>query len=299
MNVGLGSYGNFGMSYLDGLQKGKSFDFTTKIEKNDSFSLKQGLNADFISFNKKDKKHRYKDKIPNGHSHYEHNGARFDIYKRGDDFQHQFVYPYDFDDDAFFNEFPYLKPFVYPDEGYDYFEHFYDDLSDLDKKIVYEVLNNAYQTKENAIGIGIYGDNHSAKLTDGSTLELNLGNAGHALSVVNITSSTVIFENPWDTSIKYEISWDEFVKLGVGYLCSADLQEAKLQEKCVDMTKQENYEYDFDFLDWLNLDLKYQSKKDYSLISDRYDYNYSQNNNRNFFFESLNYKPKYNKKRVS
>ncbi len=363
------------------------------------------LNIDFRS---KDKE------IPNGHSRYEYNGARYDIYRKDDEYKSQFVHPYDFDRSDFEKHFPYLEPVVnsantnkkdsissinglidentiqgatgdcwiisalyslasnekgkeiiknsikvnedntvtvtfagigvsytlteneisrhdtdnftsdnysngdndvlaaelaveklwqdiergkislntdsetllYTGEGMGistgglpsqlvYYltgvesdEYYNDDVSDLSEKEVYNILEDAYKSGNKALTFGVYNNTHTAKLTDGTVFELDLGNGGHALAITEIKEDTVTFVNPWDTSIKYEMSYKEFARLGIGYISSSNLNNASQVSEIKDMTDKNSYSYS---------DSYSYIPDDYSTFN-RYEYDYYDKN---------------------
>ncbi len=147
-----------------------------------------------------------------------------------------------------------------------------DNVVDLSKEDVYKVLEDAYKSGNKALTIGVYFNNHTSKLTDGTVFELDLGNGGHALAVTDIKEDTVTFVNPWDTSIKYEMKWEEFAKLGIGYICSSNLDNVSLTSEIKDMTDKNSYSdysiYDYDYI-----------PNDYSIYNPYGFDNYNKDNN--------------------
>ncbi len=131
-------------------------------------------------------------------------------------------------------------------------EYYNDDLSNLSKNTIYQVLQNALENGSTAVNFGIYYNEHSAKLIDGSTYSLDVEDGGHALAITNITSDTVTFVNPWDSSEEYTMSWSEFASLGIGYMSSADLTKAKDTREFVDMIDDSNSIDNNDNHDWNN-----------------------------------------------
>ena len=115
------------------------------------------------------------------------------------------------------------------------------DLSDLSQNQIYGELQKAYQSGNYSLTFGLYGNGHKAKLTNGETFELDFNNGGHALAITDVQKDTVTFVNPWDTSKKYTMSWEEFSKLGVGYMSSADLSKTNQKSEIKDMTSESNY----------------------------------------------------------
>ena len=114
------------------------------------------------------------------------------------------------------------------------------DLSNLSQSQVYEVLQNAYKSGNCSLTFGVYNGVHTATLADGTKYEIDLGQGGHALAITDIQDGTLTFVNPWDTSKKYTMTWEEFANLGVGYMCSSDLTKTSLASEIVDMTDPSN-----------------------------------------------------------
>jgi len=111
------------------------------------------------------------------------------------------------------------------------------------KGMLQKALNNS---DAGSLTFGLYGNGHSAKTVDGKIFELNMGSGGHALSITDVQKDTVTFVNPWDTSVKYTMSWDEFSKLGVGYMSYSDLNKTNTKTNVKDMTDISNYNYKTD-----------------------------------------------------
>lgn len=134
-------------------------------------------------------------------------------------------------------------------------EYYNEDLTDLSKSTIYSVLQEALDKGNTALNFGIYYNEHSAKLIDGSTYSLDVGDGGHALAITNITSNTVTFINPWDSNIEYTMSWSEFASLGIGYISSADLTNTNYKSEITDMSgnssSNNNYynDYEYEFND--------------------------------------------------
>ena len=63
------------------------------------------------------------------------------------------------------------------------------------------------------------------------------------MAITDVSKDTVTFVNPWDTSKKYTMNWDEFAKLGIGYMSSSDLSKTNPTENIVDRTDASNYIY--------------------------------------------------------
>ena len=152
-------------------------------------------------------------------------------------------------------------------------EYYNDDLSSFSKKEIYNILNQAYSTNS-VVNIGLYYNVHSCKLSDGSTFSIDTSSGGHALAVTNITSDKVTFVNPWDTSVEYSATWEEFASLGIGYISVSDLSEAK-EKEVVDVTSDETSQ-DYDYSRYSNFDYsgRYDRKYDRNYGFD-FDYGYS------------------------
>ena len=114
------------------------------------------------------------------------------------------------------------------------------DLSNLSQSQVYEVLQNAYKSGNCSLTFGVYNGVHTATLADGTKYEIDLGQGGHALAITDIQDGTLTFVNPWDTSKKYTMTWEEFANMGVGYMCSSDLTKTNPASEIVDMTDPSN-----------------------------------------------------------
>ena len=131
-------------------------------------------------------------------------------------------------------------------------EYYNDDLSSLNKNSVFKALDSALNSNS-IVNIGIYNNTHSCTLLDGSTFTLDVGSGGHALAVTKVSETTVTFVNPWDTSIEYNASWEEFASLGIGYISVSDLSKAS-EKEVVDMSDETSdysynnyFDYDFDY----------------------------------------------------
>ena len=59
---------------------------------------------------------------------------------------------------------------------------------------------------------------YSWKTTDGNSESFDMSTSGHALAITDITSNTVTFANPWDSSEHFEVTWSEFANIGIGEL---------------------------------------------------------------------------------
>ena len=122
-------------------------------------------------------------------------------------------------------------------------EYYNNDLSDLSKNKVYDILQNALDSGNTVLNIGLYYNTHTTRLTDGSKYSIDLGDGGHALAVTNITSDTVTFVNPWDGNTEYEVSWEEFANLGIGYISSSNLNNINTKEETTNMTDETDTNY--------------------------------------------------------
>ena len=121
-------------------------------------------------------------------------------------------------------------------------------IKDLEANEVYNILQNAYKSGNTSLTFGIYNGEHRGTLTNGTDYSLDVGNGGHALSITNITADTVTFINPWDNNKEYTMTYSEFANLGIGYMCSSNLNNKNYANKVVDMTdkttaKNNNYNY--------------------------------------------------------
>ena len=95
---------------------------------------------------------------------------------------------------------------------------------------IYTIFQDALEKGNTALTFGIYDGTHSAQLTNGETYQISLGNGGHALAITNLTETTVTFVNPWDSTIEYTMTWEEFAKLGIGMLTVTDLSGLEVPE---------------------------------------------------------------------
>ena len=154
-------------------------------------------------------------------------------------------------------------------------EYYYLDGHPMEEKYIYKILENAKNSPNTIVNMGIYDDYHSCKLIDGSTFSLDVGSGGHALAIVEVGDDTVTFVNPWDSNVKYCASWEQFASLGIGYIATSDLNQT-IEKEVVDMTNYKkpstddivtptpDYGYDYSY------DYNYDYKHDYN-----YDYDYS------------------------
>lgn len=97
----------------------------------------------------------------------------------------------------------------------------------VSEEVIFRMFNEALESGNTALNFGIYDGVHSATQTNGRTFAIDLGNGGHAFAITGLTSSTVTFVNPWDSTKEYTVSWEEFAKLGIGMLSATSLDEAQ------------------------------------------------------------------------
>ena len=103
-----------------------------------------------------------------------------------------------------------------------------------------------------------------------------MGYGGHALAITDIQENTSTFVNPWDTSVEYNISWEEFANLGIGYICSANLDNSKISKEITDMTNTKggyNFEPNIEFYsdENFNKDIDYDFYEDFNNSNQNYD----------------------------
>ncbi|MBQ8476032.1 hypothetical protein IJ531_03120 [bacterium] len=153
-------------------------------------------------------------------------------------------------------------------------EYYYQDTHAMEAKYIYKILENTLNAPNTILNFGIYDNLHTCKLTDGSTFSLDVGSGGHALAVTKVTNSTVTFVNPWDSTVEYCATWEEFANLKIGYIASADLNQT-VEKEVVDMTDYKKASVD-DVIKPDYSDYKYDYKDDYSYNYDyKSDYNYN------------------------
>ena len=104
-------------------------------------------------------------------------------------------------------------------------EYFNSNMSDLKNEQVYSILQQALDSGNTVLNFGIYNNTHSATLTNGARYSIDVGSGGHALSITGLTQDTVTFINPWDGNTEYQMTWEEFANLGIGYMSSSNLDE--------------------------------------------------------------------------
>ena len=99
---------------------------------------------------------------------------------------------------------------------------------DLSADTVYEYLQDMLDAKNNGQNVAATfalftgGDtNYSWTTVDGQEghAELDHGGwadwGGHVFAITDITSTTVTFVNPWDSSVSYTVTWSEFANIGI------------------------------------------------------------------------------------
>lgn len=123
---------------------------------------------------------------------------------------------------------------IYYMTGVESAEYYKDDMSNLDESVIKTILKQTYENENSALSFVVYGKDHRATLVDGSNYYLSVGTYGHVLSVTDIGEDTLTFVNPWNLSKEYKISYDEFAKLGIGYVCYSDLNKADVFDEIVD-----------------------------------------------------------------
>lgn len=158
---------------------------------------------------------------------------------------------------------------VYYLTGIESTEYYNDDLADLSKNTIYKVLQNALESGNTAVNFGIYYNEHSAKLIDGSIYSLDVEDGGHALAITNITSDTVTFVNPWDSSEEYTMTWSEFASLGIGYMSSADLTKTNFASEIKDMSDNSDNIKGYDSSEW-NIPDNYRKFDDFEPLTPSY-----------------------------
>ncbi len=98
----------------------------------------------------------------------------------------------------------------------------------MDREDVITALERCYETGNTALTFALNKD-HRAKLIDGSTFKYD--DAPHALAISKLTSTTVTFVNPWDSTTEYTMTWKEFGKLQPTELTLTDLSPVATEEE--------------------------------------------------------------------
>ena len=119
-------------------------------------------------------------------------------------------------------------------------ECFNSDMSDLRNEQVYSILQQALDSGNTVLNFGIYNNAHSATLTNGARYSIDVGSGGHALSITGLTQDTVTFINPWDGNTEYQMTWEEFANLGIGYMSSSNLDETTQASQMQDFSRPYN-----------------------------------------------------------
>jgi len=93
-------------------------------------------------------------------------------------------------------------------------------------------LNKLLECKEKgkdfAASFSIFGEG-SAECLSGTDFYYNGG--GHAFAIVDITSTSVTFVNPWDSSEEFQVSWEDFKEIGMRGLEAAFFDAPKAPQK--------------------------------------------------------------------
>lgn len=109
----------------------------------------------------------------------------------------------------------------------------------LSQEEVMAKLQEAYENQPCAMTFGLYvfanDTEKTAKDVDGNNFiwkyysqSVEKGElCGHAFAVVGMTQDTITFVNPWDSTEKITMSWEEFSKLGVGRIAYNKLDKVE------------------------------------------------------------------------
>lgn len=109
----------------------------------------------------------------------------------------------------------------------------------LSQEEVMAQLQEAYENQPCAMTFGLYvfaNDTHKvANDINGVPFNWEYYNdnvekgelCGHAFAVVGMTQDTITFVNPWDSTVKYTMSWEEFSKLGIGRIAYNKLDKVE------------------------------------------------------------------------
>lgn len=109
----------------------------------------------------------------------------------------------------------------------------------LSQEEVMAKLQEAYENQPCAMTFGLYvfaNDTHKvANDINGVPFNWEYYNdnvekgelCGHAFAVVGMTQDTITFVNPWDSTVKYTMSWEEFSKLGIGRIAYNKLDKVE------------------------------------------------------------------------
>lgn len=109
----------------------------------------------------------------------------------------------------------------------------------LSQEEVMAKLQEAYENQPCAMTFGLYvfanDTEKTAKDVDGNNFiwkyysqSVEKGElCGHAFAVVGMTQDTITFVNPWDSTEKITMSWEEFSKLGIGRIAYNELDKVE------------------------------------------------------------------------
>lgn len=109
----------------------------------------------------------------------------------------------------------------------------------LSQEEVMAKLQEAYENQPCAMTFGLYvfanDTEKTAKDVDGNNFiwkyysqSVEKGElCGHAFAVVGMTQDTIAFVNPWDSTEKITMSWEEFSKLGIGRIAYNELDKVE------------------------------------------------------------------------
>ena len=109
----------------------------------------------------------------------------------------------------------------------------------LSQEEVMAKLQEAYENQPCAMTFGLYvfanDTEKTAKDVDGNNFiwkyysqSVEKGElCGHAFAVVGMTQDTITFVNPWDSTEKITMSWEEFSKLGIGRIAYNKLDKVE------------------------------------------------------------------------
>ena len=107
--------------------------------------------------------------------------------------------------------------------------------NDLTRGNIYDILSNAAENPDTVLTFGLYNGEHNGAQTNGEQYSISIS-GGHAFAITNVTQvknqetgkidpkkSTVTFVNPWDSTDKITMSWEEFVNLDIGQMSTTSL----------------------------------------------------------------------------
>lgn len=100
--------------------------------------------------------------------------------------------------------------------------------TDMDKKTAKNFLQNILDNKNSgkyagfAATFALFTTADSAtwswETTSGRTETFEMGYSAHVFAITDITSNTVTFANPHDSSEEYTVTWEEFAKIGIAQM---------------------------------------------------------------------------------